>query len=166
MTTPENSGDDTGRRHDLRPADDPGGDGRPLAEDLALPVIVEPNASTSELGEDWNWKNTSASQPNAAVFPHQPQRCNPVVRRRADVRRQPTRGAVCRLPRDSHCHHRQPGQILGRGITADVAPERVAGSGGRRHRGRGEIQVGRRPFGADSAAAAAHRRRHRAGAAG
>lgn len=68
MTTPENSGDDPGRRHDLRPADDPGGDGRPLAEDLALPVVVEPNASTSELGEEWNWKNTSASQPNAALF--------------------------------------------------------------------------------------------------
>jgi hypothetical protein len=68
MTTAEESGDGIARRHNLRPLDDPGGDGRPLAEDLALPVIVEPNGHTSEMGEVWNWQFTSSSQPNAATF--------------------------------------------------------------------------------------------------
>ena len=68
MTTPNNPADANERRHDLRPADDPGGDGRPLAEDLSLPVVVEPNGNTADTGPAWAWHVTSASQPNAATF--------------------------------------------------------------------------------------------------
>ena len=68
MTTAENPEEGNERRHNLMPADDPGGDGPPLAEDLALPVVVEPNSNTADLGDGWNWQLNSASQPNAATF--------------------------------------------------------------------------------------------------
>ncbi len=42
-------------------------DGRPLAEDLSLPVDVMPNANWAH-PEGWDWHNTSTSQPNAATF--------------------------------------------------------------------------------------------------
>lgn len=55
------------RRYHLRPPDDNDAAGRPLAEDLSLPVDVEPNAGYAQPGA-WNWSHTSASQPNAATF--------------------------------------------------------------------------------------------------
>ena len=40
---------------------------RPLAEDLALPVVVEPGVDYAS-PPDWNWRDIGSSQPNAAVF--------------------------------------------------------------------------------------------------
>ena len=62
-------GADSGRRYELRPPGDadPGTDGPILAEDLSLPVDVEPNAGYAQPGA-WQWSRTSASQPNAATF--------------------------------------------------------------------------------------------------
>ena len=42
-------------------------DDRPLAEDMALPVNVVPNANWAQ-PEGWDWHTTSTSQPNAATF--------------------------------------------------------------------------------------------------
>ena len=51
-----------------RPPDaaQPSGD-RPLAEDLALPVVVDPGVDYAT-PPDWNWRDADSSQPNAAVF--------------------------------------------------------------------------------------------------
>ena len=58
----------TGRPH---PNPLPEGEGiegdRPLAEDLALPVVVEPGVDYAA-PPDWNWRDVDSSQPNAAVF--------------------------------------------------------------------------------------------------
>ena len=43
------------------------GDGRMLAQDVALPVNVIPNTNWA-LPEGWDWHTTSTSQPNAATF--------------------------------------------------------------------------------------------------
>ena len=40
---------------------------RTLAEDLALPVVVEPGVDHAT-PLDWNWRDIDASQPNAAIF--------------------------------------------------------------------------------------------------
>ncbi len=40
---------------------------RPLAEDITTPVEIEPGADYATPA-DWNWRNISSSQPNAAVF--------------------------------------------------------------------------------------------------
>ena len=40
---------------------------RPLAEDLALPVVVEPGVDYAT-PPDWSWRDIDSSQPNAAVF--------------------------------------------------------------------------------------------------
>ena len=40
---------------------------RPLAEDLSLPVVVEPGVDYST-PPDWNWRDVDSSQPNSAVF--------------------------------------------------------------------------------------------------
>lgn len=45
----------------------PGGDGPPLAEDLSLPVSVEPGVDYAT-PPDWGWRDIDSSQPNAAVF--------------------------------------------------------------------------------------------------
>ena len=67
MTTSEPQDDAAEPRYGLRdPADDTG-DGRPLAEDISLPVSVMPNHNTA-LPEEWGWSRTSTSQPNAATF--------------------------------------------------------------------------------------------------
>ena len=51
-----------------RAAEDAGGpEDRPLAEDLALPVVVEPGVDYA-VPPDWNWRDVDSSQPNAAVF--------------------------------------------------------------------------------------------------
>ena len=42
-------------------------DDRPLAEDLATPVPVEPGVDYATPPE-WTWRNTDTSQPNAAIF--------------------------------------------------------------------------------------------------
>ena len=53
---------------DNRPPEDAGGqEDRPLAEDISLPVIVEPGVDYAT-PQDWNWRDVDASQPNAAVF--------------------------------------------------------------------------------------------------
>ena len=57
-TNDPSQGDSTGGD---RPAD------RPLAEDLALPVEVEPGVDYAQ-PPDWNWRDVDSSQPNAAVF--------------------------------------------------------------------------------------------------
>ena len=44
-----------------------GQEDRPLAEDLALPVLVEPGVDYATPA-DWNWRDIDSSQPNAAVF--------------------------------------------------------------------------------------------------
>ena len=67
MTTPDQTGEPGAQRYGLREPDDPGGEGRPLAEDISLPVSVIPNANTA-LPEGWAWRRTSSSQPNAATF--------------------------------------------------------------------------------------------------
>ena len=67
MTTPDPAGEPTGQQYGLRSPDDRGGEGRPLAEDISLPVAVVPNANTAQPG-DWTWRRTSSSQPNAATF--------------------------------------------------------------------------------------------------
>ena len=44
------------------------GDGdRTLAEDITTPIKIEPGSDYAT-PEDWNWKNISSTQPNAAVF--------------------------------------------------------------------------------------------------
>ena len=40
---------------------------RPLAEDLALPVVVEPGVDYAT-PPDWNWRDVDSTQPNSAVF--------------------------------------------------------------------------------------------------
>lgn len=40
---------------------------RPLAEDISLPVVVEPGVDYAT-PPDWNWRDVDASQPNSAVF--------------------------------------------------------------------------------------------------
>ena len=40
---------------------------RPLAEDITLPVVVEPGVDYAA-PPDWNWRDVDSSQPNAAVF--------------------------------------------------------------------------------------------------
>ena len=40
---------------------------RTLAEDLSLPVVVEPGVDYAQ-PPDWNWRDVDSSQPNAAVF--------------------------------------------------------------------------------------------------
>lgn len=67
MTTPDQTDDAAPRRYGLRDLDDGGGEGRPLAEDISLPVDVVPNANTTQ-PEGWAWGRTSTSQPNAATF--------------------------------------------------------------------------------------------------
>ncbi len=42
-------------------------DDRPIAEDLTLPVRVEPGKDYST-PPDWAWRNIDSTQPNAAVF--------------------------------------------------------------------------------------------------
>ena len=42
-------------------------DDRPLAEDISMPVKVEPGVDRSVPG-DWEWRRVDSSQPNAAVF--------------------------------------------------------------------------------------------------
>lgn len=46
---------------------DPTAGDRALAEDLALPVVVEPGVDHATPA-DWVWRNVDASQPNSAVF--------------------------------------------------------------------------------------------------
>ena len=43
------------------------GDGPPLAEDISLPVAIEPGVDYAT-PPDWNWRDADSSQPNAAVF--------------------------------------------------------------------------------------------------
>lgn len=45
----------------------PGGDGPPLAQDLSLPVAVEPGVDYAT-PPGWDWRDVDATQPNAAVF--------------------------------------------------------------------------------------------------
>ena len=40
---------------------------RPLAEDISLPVVVEPGVDYST-PPDWDWRDVDSSQPNSAVF--------------------------------------------------------------------------------------------------
>ena len=40
---------------------------RPIAEDLALPVLVEPGLDYAQ-PPDWVWRDVDSSQPNSAVF--------------------------------------------------------------------------------------------------
>ena len=40
---------------------------RPLAEDLSLPVVVEPGVDYAQ-PPDWSWRDVDSSQPNSAVF--------------------------------------------------------------------------------------------------
>ncbi len=40
---------------------------RPLAEDLALPVVIEPGVDYAS-PSDWVWRDVDSSQPNSAVF--------------------------------------------------------------------------------------------------
>ncbi len=44
-----------------------GQEDRPLAEDISLPVVVEPGVDYAT-PPDWNWRDVDSSQPNAAVF--------------------------------------------------------------------------------------------------
>ena len=67
MTTVEPTDDAAEPRYGLRDPADDGGEGRPLAEDISLPVSVSPNYNTA-LPEEWGWSRTSTSQPNAATF--------------------------------------------------------------------------------------------------
>ena len=49
------------------PPDDRPPDDYALAEDLTLPVAVEPGIDYAQ-PSDWTWRNVGSSQPNAAVF--------------------------------------------------------------------------------------------------
>lgn len=40
---------------------------RPLADDISLPVVVEPGVDYA-MPADWSWRDVDSSQPNAAVF--------------------------------------------------------------------------------------------------
>ena len=40
---------------------------RTLAEDITLPVVVEPGVDYA-IPPDWNWRDVDSTQPNAAVF--------------------------------------------------------------------------------------------------
>ena len=50
-----------------RPESDGSLPDRPLAEDISLPVVVEPGVDYAT-PPDWNWRDVDSSQPNAAVF--------------------------------------------------------------------------------------------------
>ena len=53
---------------DNEPPGTPGSrEDRPLAEDLALPVVVEPGLDSAN-PTDWDWRDIDSSQPNSAVF--------------------------------------------------------------------------------------------------
>lgn len=67
MTTPEHTDETAPTRYGLRDPEADPGEGRPLAEDISLPVSVVPNYHTA-LPEEWSWGRTSASQPNASTF--------------------------------------------------------------------------------------------------
>ena len=43
------------------------GEDRTLADDISLPVVVEPGIDYAQ-PPDWNWRDVDSSQPNAAVF--------------------------------------------------------------------------------------------------
>lgn len=59
---------DSSRPHpDPLPEGEESGADRPLAEDLSLPVVVEPGVDYAT-PPDWNWRDVDASQPNSAVF--------------------------------------------------------------------------------------------------
>ena len=40
---------------------------RPIAEDLAVPVVIEPGVD-SAVTDDWEWRLVATSQPNSATF--------------------------------------------------------------------------------------------------
>ena len=67
MTTPDPNEAVPEQRYGLRNLNNPEGDGRPLSEDISLPVAVLPNANTAR-PDEWAWRRTSSSQPNAATF--------------------------------------------------------------------------------------------------
>ena len=67
MTTSEQPEDSAEPRYGMRDPARDAGDGRPLAEDISLPVSVTPNYNTA-MPDGWSWRNTSTSQPNAATF--------------------------------------------------------------------------------------------------
>ena len=67
MSTVEPPEDSAEPRYGLRDPADSEGQGRPLAEDISLPVRVLPNYNTA-LPEEWGWRHNSSSQPNAATF--------------------------------------------------------------------------------------------------
>ncbi len=52
---------------DATPDESRRAEGRTLAEDLALPVVVEPGVDYAT-PPGWNWRDVDSSQPNAAVF--------------------------------------------------------------------------------------------------
>ena len=117
------------------------GDDRPLAEDMALPVNVVPNANWAQ-PEGWDWHATSTSQPNAATFhiSH-----SDVTRVFTDVL------TPADSPRDAYFvlkkkhpsgHNRQPGSILGRRVQDRTALERAAGPDCGGHGGGGKKHVG------------------------
>ena len=62
---------------------------------LACPVDVQPGTDGAT-PPDWDWRVIGTSQPNAATFPYQPQRCWPGAGRRPDnfrfAARRPVRG--------------------------------------------------------------------------
>ena len=51
---------------DYREPDGPQ-EGRLLAEDISLPVVVEPGVDYAQ-PPDWNWRDVDSSQPNSAAF--------------------------------------------------------------------------------------------------
>lgn len=67
MTTLEPPDDSAEPRYGLRDLSEGEGEGRPLAEDISLPVSVTPNYNTA-LPEEWGWRRNSSSQPNSATF--------------------------------------------------------------------------------------------------
>ena len=67
MTTPEQPEDAAAPRYGLRDIAIDESDGRPLVEDISLPVRVTPNYNTA-VPDDWTWQRNSTSQPNAATF--------------------------------------------------------------------------------------------------
>ena len=61
-TKPQEPRDDKKDKESRDPLDD-----RPLAEDLALPVVVDPGVDYAQ-PSDWNWRDVDSSKPNSAVF--------------------------------------------------------------------------------------------------
>ena len=109
------------------PADDPAEaagtpEDRPLAEDLALPVVVQPGVDYAT-PPDWIWRDVDSTQPNSAVFHISHSEVTPVLVDSLGPEDCAPDGQRHHQKRNPHHHPRQLGQVLGRRGQAAPAPQ-------------------------------------------